>query len=127
MLQRRKNLRLKQITSFTDIGEVFESLVSKAIILLLPEQSGYFSYAYNICQYVKLGENLKNWNLRFESLVSEEVTETDDGVGNLKCTFESLVSEEVTETQKCGMVQCIMFESLVSEEVTETMGTDGRV
>lgn len=57
-------MRLKQITSFTDTGEVFESLVSKETILLFPEWNCYFEYTCSICQYVKLGENLKK--MKFE-------------------------------------------------------------
>ena len=34
--------------------------------------------------------------------------------------FESLVSEEVTETGVYGLADLLSFESLVSEEVTET-------
>ena len=49
---------------------------------------------------MKLGENLENWNLRFESLVSEEVTETQFFLVLLYSQFESLVSEEVTETHR---------------------------
>ena len=69
---------------------------------------------------MKLGENLKNWNLRFESLVSEEVTETVKENNVVEVTFESLVSEEVTETHFLRFLFIAQFESLVSEEVTET-------
>ena len=53
----------------------------------------------------------------FESLVSEEVTETFEN-GRAACVgFESLVSEEVTETQKYAETLGKLFESLVSEEI----------
>ena len=70
---------------------------------------------------MKLGENLKNWNLRFESLVSEEVTETKRETVTGEHAFESLVSEEVTETSSGKGTPEHKFESLVSEEVTETL------
>ena len=53
----------------------------------------------------------------FESLVSEEVTETSTGESLNSRQFESLVSEEVTET-KAGVSQPYKcFESLVSKEI----------
>ena len=57
---------------------------------------------------------------QFESLVSEEVTETIRANATYHIGFESLVGEEVTETISATFTMDVMFESLVSEEVTET-------
>ena len=56
----------------------------------------------------------------FESLVSEEVTETEYLCRHQSKEFESLVSKEVTETKIIYSDITYEFESLVSKEVTET-------
>ena len=62
----------------------------------------------------------------FESLVSEEVTETVIYSVRYNNPFESLVSEELTETGRICRTACRPFESLVSEEVTETLETGSK-
>ena len=63
----------------------------------------------------------------FESLVSEEVTETFRVAPALGLSFESLASEEVTETDMQVLRYGYAFESLVSEEVTETANSSRTV
>ena len=53
----------------------------------------------------------------FESLVSEEVTETEYLCRHQSKEFESLVSKEVTETTIVTEEEVTLFESLVSKEI----------
>ena len=59
----------------------------------------------------------RNHRCRFESLVSEEVTETVTVKVDKEATFESLASEEVAETILLCNTSVIQFESLVSGEL----------